>query len=487
MLGTFFQRLFSAVRKSRLDSDLRDELESHLDALTEENLRRGMSPAEARAAARREFGGVEQTRQLYREQRGFAFLDNLAQDIRYALRGLANRPGFAAVAILTLALGIGANTAIFSLLNGLALRNLDVPHPEQLVRFGVHAPDDSYTALSVPMFEELSREQTVCSGTFGYSGEGIENVEIAGTLSRADVWPVDGNYFSELGAVPQLGRLLTPDDVNLRSTPRTLAVLGFGYWQRRFGGRADVIGTIVRIEGHPFTIIGVTRADFAGTSVDVPPEILIPLNAERVIDGRDDFVKSPPHVDALAIEAYGRLKPGVSLAAARVQLESLWPSLQKALMPAEFTPQQKASFLSLQMKVESGAKGGSFLRHRFTQPLYIVLAIASFVLLIACVNLASLLLARAAARWQEIGVRVALGAGRARLFQQFLTESVTLSIFGTLCGSLLAYWSSRALSNWIVGEIFIVPGALNLRADARILGFTASLSRWSQWVDATLS
>jgi len=385
---------------------------------------------------------------------------------------LRKDPGFTAVGVLTLALGIGANTAIFSLLYSLTFRNLPVPHPEQLVRFGAHSGDDPYVALSVPMFEEIARSQRVFSGVFAWAPEGVFNIEIKGTLSRADIWPVTGNYYAELGATPEVGRLIGPEDVDLRAAAATqVAVLGYSFWQRRYGGDRGVIGNMLKIEGIPFTVIGVTRKGFGGISAEDLPEVTVPLTAEPPIEGEADVQKHLRRRDVLGIEAAGRLKPGVTLDEARAHLDSLWPSIRKAVMPASQAPVERAHFLSLHLKVESGARGASFLRHRFSQPLYLLLGIAGVVLLVACVNLASLTLSRAASRSHEIGVRVALGASRARLVRQVLTEGIMLSIAGTVAGLAFAYWGSRALADFIIGQIYIVPATLHLTPDLRILGF----------------
>jgi predicted permease len=467
------KQLFS---RRRLYNDLSEEIQEHLDEKIEELVAGGISRKEATAVARREFGNLTLTEERGREVWQWPSIENLFMDVRYGLRILRKNPGFTAVAVLTLALSIGANTAIFSLLYSLTLRNLPVPHPEQLVRFGAHAQDDPYTALSVPMFEEFARGQKLFSGVFAWDGDGVLNIEINGAMSRADIWAVTENYYSGLAAVPEIGRLIGPEDADLRATaPTQVAVLGYSFWQRRYGGDRSVIGKTLKIEDFPFTIIGVTRKGFGGISAEDVPEVTVPLTASPLIyHGDADVQKHLQRRDALWIEAAGRLKPGDTLDEARAQLESQWPGIREAMIPAKQSAAERANFLSLQLKVESGARGASFLRKQFTQPLYLLLAIAGVVLLLACVNLASLMLARAAARSHEMGVRISLGASRTRLAQQVLTESLVLSVAGTLAGFGFAQWGSRALSNLITGEIYIVPAALNLTPDARILGFTSA-------------
>ena len=400
-------------------------------------------------------------------------MGTLIQDIRFGLRMLSKFPGFTAVAILTLALGIGANTAIFSLLDGLVLRDLPVPHPEQLVRFGVHAHGDPFTALSFPMFEEIERDQKVFSGMFAWSGDAVFNVETKSELSRAGIWAVTGNFYSELGATPQIGRLIEPRDVN-PALPAQVAVLGYGFWQRHYAGARDVIGKTLKIEGLPFTIIGVVRNGFKGMNADGEPEVTVPLAAEVLIGGHTDVQKRLQRPDALWLYGAGRLKPGVTLTQARAQLDSLWPAIRREVTPVKQTPVERANFRALQMKVESEATGDSFLRERFTKPIYVLLGISGLVLLIACVNLASLMLARAAERSHEFGVRVALGASRSRLTRQVLTESIMLSVAGTLAGFGLAYWGSHTLADFILSQTYSTPASLNMAPDLRILGFTAA-------------
>jgi putative ABC transport system permease protein len=475
LLPNIASGLRSLFRKGRVEKELDEELSSFLDMAAEEKMKQGMSRKDALRAVRLERGSLEVTKEVVRSARWESLVETLWHDLRFAARMLRKSPGFTVIAVLTLALGIGANTAIFSLLNGLALRNLPVPHPEQLVRFGAHTPDDDFTALSLPMFQEFSRSQKVFSGTFAWWGDIVLNVETDGALSRADVWAVDGNFYPELGAVPGIGRLFNPaeEDVNA-ATAAQVAVLGYGFWQSHYGGARDVIGKTLKIEGMPFTIIGVTRKGFTGMSAALELEVTVPITAVPVLGGKLDIQKSLQRRDTLWLEGAGRLRSDVAPEQARAQLESLWPGIQKDMAPLDKTPAELNHFRELRLKVESGAKGGSLLRHRFVKPLSIVLAISGLVLFIACVNLASLMLARAASRHHEMGMRLALGASRGRLASQMLTESITLSVAGSLAGWVLAYWASRALASFILGEIYIVPAAaLNLSPDWRILGFTA--------------
>ena len=418
-------------------------------------------------------------KQLFSRQRGvwrWAILDDLFMDVWYGARVLRKNRGFAVVGIMSLALAIGANTAIFSLLNGLALRALPVPHPEQLVRFGAQSGDETFVALSLPLFEQISKDQKVFSSTFAWLGDRLSTVEINGALSRNNIWAVTGNFYPELGGAPELGRLIGPEDDDLKAaSPTPVAVLAYNFWQRHYGGDRTVVGKILKIEGAAFTIIGVSREGFTGISTERPAEVTIPFTAEPLLTGDSDM-RHLWHADAFWLEAAGRLKPHARMEEARAQLDSLWPAIRDGLVPSNLAPAQRARFLGLHMKVEPGEKGASVLRKQFTKPLYVLLAISGMVLLVACVNLATLMLSRAAARSQEIAVRIALGASRTRLVRQTLTESVMLSVAGTLAGFFLAYWWSRSLADFILSQFFNAPAQLNLAPDMRVLVSTATVA-----------
>ncbi|MGO8788292.1 MAG: ABC transporter permease [Terriglobia bacterium] len=384
-------------------------------------------------------------------------------NLRHTLRVLGKNPGFTTVAVLSLALGIGANTAIFSLLNALLLRDLPVWQPERLVELSVVRRGNKIP-FSFPMFREIERGQRVFSGLIGWSFGQISNMELRGVLSQAEVRSVTGNYYSELGATPLLGRLITPEDVRLGTSGASpVAVLSYEFWQGHFGGALDAVGKEIAIEGQPYTIIGVTRKWFTGMVTGESADVTVPMKAT---DSRA----------LLWVFITGRLKDGVTVAQARAQLQSLWPSVLQATPSTDTPGLRRQAFFSMGLDVSPAATGvNSVLRSRFTRPLYVLMGIVGLILLLACVNLANLMLARSAAHSHEMGVRVALGASRWALARQVLSESLTLSALGALLGLAFAYWGSRLLVS-LLTQGYLRPVMFNLSPDWRVLALTAGVA-----------
>jgi len=391
-------------------------------------------------------------------------MHQLWQNLRYSFRALRKNPGFTAVAILSLALGIGANVSIFTLINALLLRDLPVPHPERLVELSLVRQGHKIT-FSYPMFRELDRGQRVFSGLIGWSDFTLDNVEINGVFARSNVLAVTGNYYSELGVAPLFGRLLTPEDANLRAgSTSQVAVISYEFSQRRFGGASDALGKQVRIEGRPFTIVGVTRKWFTGLTPGEPPDVTIPITAYP-FKGRDGALPLDDR-SALWVRITGRLKDGVAIDQARAQLQSFWPEVLLATASTQTPGLRRQTFLSMGLDASPFRTGfARDLRAQFSRPLYVLAGIVGLILLVACVNLANLMLARAAARSQEMSVRVAIGASRWALAAQVLTESLVLSLSGALLGLALSYWGSRLL------VAFMTEGtvSLDLRPDLHVL------------------
>jgi predicted permease len=400
-------------------------------------------------------------------------MERLWQDLRYTIRVLCGNPGFTAVAILSLALGIGANTAIFTLINALLLRDLPVRQPERLVQLSL-VRRDATLPFSYPMFREIERGQRVFTGVIGWGDAGMLNGEVNGVLAQDHVLTVTGNCYSDLGVAPLLGRLLTPDDSNPSTgTTSQVAVISYELWQRNFGGALDAVGKQIRIEGHPFTIIGVTRKWFTGLSVGEPPEVTIPVTAMPLIHVPTFSLDSR---SVMWLSVTGRLKDGVTIEQARAQLQSFWPEVLLATASTGTPGLRRQTFLSMGLEVSSAAKGiAAHLRSQFTRPLYVLAGIVGLILVVACVNLASLMLARAAARSHEMSVRVAIGASRWSLARQVLTESLALSVVGAVLGLALAYSGSRLLL-LLMTQGSLSPITLDLTPDLRVLSLTISVA-----------
>ncbi|HEY6304488.1 MAG TPA: ABC transporter permease [Terriglobales bacterium] len=385
------------------------------------------------------------------------------QNLRYSLRALRKNPGFTTVAILSLALGIGANVAIFTLINALLLRDLPVPHPERLVELSLVRQGHKGT-FSYPIFRELDRGQRVFSAFIGWSGPWQSNVAVNGVLAQSRVYSATPDYYSELRVIPLLGRLLTSEDVNLRAgSTFQVAVIGYDFWQQRLGGARDVIGQQIRIEGRPFTIVGVTRKWFTGLTPGELPDVTIPNTAMPIVISG---LGSLDNRSSLWVQITGRLKGGVTIERARAQLQSFWPEVLLATASTETPGLRRQTFLSLGLDVSPVRTGfARDLRAQFSRPLYVLAGIVGLILLVACINVANLMLARAAARSQEMSVRVAIGASRWALAGQVLTESLVLSLGGALLGLALSYTGSRLL------VAFMTEGtiSLDLRPDLRVL------------------
>jgi predicted permease len=387
----------------------------------------------------------------------------LLRNVSYSARVLSRNRGFTAVAVLSLALGIGANTGIFTLIDALLLRELPVRQPERLVQ--ISAVRGAHTApFSYPMYREMLRGQRVFSGLMGWSHGETSDVEIDGGLMPASLDSVTGNYYSELGASALLGRLIAPGDADPDSGAISpVAVLGYGFWRRRFGASPNVVGRQIAIEGQSFTIIGVTRKWFTGMTTGEPPEITIPM-------------RSTGSRALLWVQVTGRLKDGVTLPQARAQLQSFWPALLLNTVSTQSAGPRRQAFLSMGLDLSPAATGvARDLRARFANPLYVLLGIVGLILLVACVNLANLMLARAAARNHEMTVRVALGASRWALARQVLVDSLVLSISGALLGIVFAYWGSSLLVK-LMTQGAAAPVALDLNPDWRVLALTAAVT-----------
>ena len=481
LLRTIFSRIASLFRRGKLDGELDEELRAHVDLAVEENLKRGMSPQQARTAALRAFGGITQTRQRYREQRELAFLETLAQDLRYGLRQLRQSPGFAITAVITLALGIGANTAIFTLVQGILLRSLPVADPSRLYRIGdkmdccyfnsFQNSDGDFDLFSydlyqhfkqsAPEFEQLAAVQ---------AGGGEFNLRYGSEPARPMRSEyVSGNYFSTLGVGAYLGRLLIESDDQQGATPAL--VFNYQTWQTEFAADPHIVGSTVYLQGQPFTVAGIAPPGFFGDRVAMhPPDFWMPLATDPLMEGANSSLIQD---DEDWLYAVGRVRPGTNLNALQTKLSVV---LRQWLMtrPA-YTALGGAALVPRQHVVLAPGGGGiQKLQQQTGEGLRMLMILSSIVLLIACANIANLLLARGTTRRAAVAVRMALGAARRRLVRQILTECILLSLIGGLAGLAVAY----ALSRIILALAFPASPHLPIEASPSIpvLGFAFLVS-----------
>jgi predicted permease len=472
-LRALFSRLGGAFNKKVRDAEFSAEMESHLAMHIEDNLRAGMSKEQARREAIMKLGGVEQTNEKYRERRGLPILETTVQDCRYAFRLLRKNPGFTLVAILTLALGIGGNTAMFSVMNSVLLRNLPLPHPEQLVHLtlpndqppGAWNTGDGDTSFSDPEFEALRQERNAFSDLMAYVplAAGKTPVRIGQDPEEAAVDMVSGNFFSGLGAGFSLGRGFAFEDERGHAP---IAVLSYAYWTARFGSKNSAIGQTIYVKSVPITIVGVAGPGFYGLDRGNATDLWIPLQNRPELNAWGN----PPSMNTLygtpkwwCLRLIGRLQPGVSLPQALVILD---PPFQRAawIGVPDADPKNFKPLLAL-----VPARGIQVVRDQYEQPIEVLMAMVALVLLIACTNVAMLLVARNSARQREFAVRISLGAGTGRLLRQLLAESLLLVGAGALLGWFFAVSASSALAAWSQIEL---PFSL----DRSVLLFTFGIS-----------
>jgi putative ABC transport system permease protein len=463
-------------RRGRWDDERARELESYLHIETDENLARGMTLDEARLAARRKLGNLTRTREVIYDMNTLTFLDTCWQDLRYGARLLRRNPAFAIIAILSLALGTGANTAIFQLVNAVRLRTLPVSHPEELAEIRIAGAPDGRTGwfsgpqpmFSHPLFEQLVARQQAFSSVFAWSMESLD-LSSGGAIRPAEALYVSGEFFRTLGTQPAAGRLLTAGDDHRACPP--LAVISHAFWQREYGGAPSAIGRTVPLDGHPFEIVGVTPPAFFGVEVGRAFDVAIPICTVAMIHPENPLLDRR---EGWWLGVIGRLKPGWSVERANAHIRSISPDLLRPTVSPRYDAEHVAGYLAQKYGVFRSDTGTSELRESYAQPLWILLGITGLVLLIACANLANLMLARATAREREMAVRLAIGASRFRIVRQMLSESLLLAVAGTIAGVLLAQWLSRFLVAFLDAQDS--PLVVDLTFDWRMFAFTSTLA-----------
>jgi len=483
-------RVFASLRsvvsalfhRSLVENELEEELRTHIQDRANDLERSGVPRAEAERRARIEFGGYQKFKEEIREAQGTHFLETLIQDLRYALRMLRKSPGFTAVAVLILALGIGANTAIFTLINAVLLRDLPVKDPQQLVLLDWASSDfpaaiqslsgnmderngrTTSTSFSYPVFEKFAARKDLFSKVFGFASVDPASVRVNGNTGIAQVDVVTGSFFSGLGVTPVLGRAISDADEQPGAPPA--AVISATYWQAGFSGDPTVLGKTIAVNGSVFTVVGVAPPGFFGVQPGRAVELWLPASAApELIQGWASLTAR----ENWWLLVMGRLKPGVSESQTLAALDVLLT--QEAT--AGITPLPKAEDIP-HSELAPASRGLSDLRNQFSRPLQVLMMVVALVLLIACANVANLLLTRAVVRNREISIRLALGAGRFRLVRQLLTESVLLATVGAVLGFFLALWGTHILAVLITNPSRPVEIALSV--DRAVLLFTILLS-----------
>jgi predicted permease len=486
----WFRRLRQLGRRSAVERDMHDEFRFHIDSYTADLVRQGISPEEARRLAHVEFGGVEAWKIDGREALGLRLFDELRGDLRYTWRQLRRSPGFASIAILSIALGIGANTAIFSLMEAALWKAMPVRDPQQLRMFtwvsgpnaimssswgtwtgrdtshGIHDASFSYA-----VFQAFERTPAPFERVFALKAIGRVTATVDDRAERVLVHLVSGGFYEGVGIVPIAGRPLVPSDDQAGRT-ETVAVISDGFWARRFGRDPAVIGRSIHVNQVPVTIVGVNPPGFKGLQSDEAPDLFVPISKQAAVFPRRYETSLLDNPDGWWVNVFGRLKPGVTDAQAQGALQITLRDTVRATLPDRANRDQP------HLRLLAGSRGVDNLRAEYARPLVVLLSLVAVVLLLACTNVANLLLARASARRRELGLRLALGAGRARLTRQLLAEGLVLGLAGGALGLLFGYWARDVIPRLIAPSWATerIGAELDLRVLALVMAVTIATS-----------
>jgi len=472
-------RTLNFARRTSGDRRLREEMEQHVALQTEENIRAGMNPTEARRQAILKLGPVEAVRESYHAEEGLPKIETVLQDCRYAVRVLLKSPVLSVVAVLTLALGIGANTAIFSFLDAVMLRSLPVRDPQRLVKLGVEdwgGITDSFACtelFSYPFYRQFQRDSQVFSDTAALLSMMNDVHGFVGDRKDSElihVQTVSGTYFQTLGVGPQIGRVINESDDSTEGAHPVL-VLSDAFWKHRLGGDPTVIDRKIKLGGTVFNIVGVAPPEFFGTRVGAAPDAWAPLSMLASIPpgwkGREENFSESLYI-------LGRLRPGVTIEEATANTNILFPQILHSFPDAKLTQANVERLARTRVPLKSLARGISYLRDAYSEPLKVLMVIVALVLLIACANIANLLLARSTSRARELAVRQALGAARIRIIRQLLTESLVLAVAGGALGIAFVAFANRLLLHMISSGPETVP--LDVTLNLRLLAFTFAVT-----------
>jgi putative ABC transport system permease protein len=464
-------------RRAKWDAERAWELEDYLTREIDDNVARGMTLEQARRAAHRRLGNATQIREEIYQMNTLRFLDSAWQDVRFGARLLLKNRTFAVVAILTLALGTGANAAIFQLVNSLRLRALPVAHPQEIVTVGIETNGNGRTGrfmsrrpfFSEPLWQALRKEQKAFTHLFAW-GISTWNVATDGEYRPVQGLFVSGNYFTALGINPHVGRLFNDaDDTAGCGAPG--AVLTHDFWQSRYGSNPRAVGQSISLDGRPFEIVGVAPPKFFGTEVGRTFDVAVPLCAEPMFRGPGSGIGK---ADVWYLDIMGRLAPGWTVDRANAHLNTISAGIFESNVPTRYTAETAANYKKFKFTAKDAATGVSGVRNAYKTQLWILLGATGLVLLITCANLANLMLARATARQREIAVRLAIGASRGRIVRQMLSESLVLALLGAAVGLFVSQWLSSSLVAFLstdTSRLF-----LDLTPDWRIFAFIAGLA-----------